>query len=110
MDSGTLALWLVGVLWALFAAWVWVSQKFMTNAHRLHVALRERQDLQGHNMLTQATLDRELRSMRQTTDASVKLTGSVLAERIDAISARLDEVELACGLREKPKTMGGCGE
>lgn len=107
MDSGTLALWLVGVLWALFAAWVWVSQRFMENAHKLHHALKERQDLQGHNMLTQATMDRELRTMRQTTDASVKLTGSVLAERIDAISARLDEVELACGLREKPKTMGG---
>ena len=107
MDSGTLALWLVGVLWVLFALWVWVSQKFMANAHELHVALRERQDLQGHNMLTQATLDRELRAIRQTTDASVKLTGSVLAERIDAISARLDAVELACGLREKPKTMGG---
>ena len=109
MDSGTLALWLVGALWVLFALWVWVSQKFMTNAHELHVALRERQDLQGHNMLTQATLDRELRAMHQTTDASVKLTGSVLAERIDAISARLDAVELACGLREKPKTIGGHG-
>ena len=110
MDSGTLALWLVGFLWVLFALWVWVSQRFMENAHKLHHALKERQDLQGYNMLTQATLDRELRSMRQTTDASVKLTGSVLAERIDAISARLDEVELACGIREKPKTRGGCGE
>ena len=86
---------------------IWLSQKFMENAHRIHVALRERQDLQGHNMLTQATLDRELRSMRQTTDASVKLTGSVLAGRIDVLSARLDAVELACGIREKPKTMGG---
>lgn len=109
MDNGTIALWGVCILWVLFALWVWVSQKFMTTAHELHRALRERQDLQGHNMLTQATLDRELRSMRQTTDASVKLTGSVLAERIDAISARLDEVELACELREKPKTIGGRG-
>ena len=53
MDSGTLALWGVGVLWALFAAWVWLSQKFMENAHRIHVVLRERQDeqMQGHRVL-----------------------------------------------------------
>ena len=53
MDSGTLALWLVGFLWALFALWVWLSQKFMENAHRIHVVLRERQDeqMQGHRVL-----------------------------------------------------------
>lgn len=107
MDSGTLALWLVGVLWALFALWVWVSQKFMTTAHELHRALRERQDLQSHDMLTFDTMNRELRSVTQNAEASNKLLGSVLAERIDALSARLDDVELACGLREKPKTMGG---
>lgn len=107
MDSGTLALWLVGVLWTLFAAWIWVSQKFMSNAHEIHVKLRERQDLQGHNMLTQAAMDRELRAMKQNAEAQTKLTGLVLAERIDALSARLDAVEFACGLREKPKTMGG---
>ena len=107
MDSGTLALWLVGVLWALFALWVWVSQKFMTTAHELHRALRERQDLQRHDMLTFDTMNRELRSVTQNAEASNKLLGSVLAERIDALSARIDELELACGIREKPKTMGG---
>ena len=107
MNSGTLALWFVGVLWALFAAWVLVSQKFMSNAHEIHVKLRERQDLQGHNMLTQATMDRELRAIKQNAEAQTKLTGLVFAERLDALSARLDAVELACGLREKPKTMGG---
>ena len=40
-------------------------------------------------------------------DANVKLMASALADRIDALSARMDAVELACGLREKPKTMGG---
>ena len=106
MDRGTLALWGVGVLWALFAAWVWITQKFMENAHKLHHAIKERQDLQGHNMLTQVAMDRELRAMKQNADAQTKLTGLVLTERIDALSARLDAVELACGLREKPKTMG----
>lgn len=107
MDSGTLALWLVGILWALFALWAWVSQKFMSNAHELHQRLRERQDLQGHNMLTVSALDREIRAVTQSAEAQTKLTGLVLAERIDALSARMDAVELACGLREKPKTMGG---
>ena len=107
MDSGTLALWLVGILWALFGAWVWVSQRFMENAHKLHRALRERQDLQGHNMLTVSALDREIRAVTQNAEARNKMLGCVLAERIDALSARIDELELACKLREKPKTMGG---
>lgn len=107
MDSGTLALWLVGILWALFALWVWVSQKFMSNAHELHHALKDRQDQQGHNMLTVSALDRELKTVSQNAEARNKLLGCVLAERIDALSARIDELELACGIREKPKTMGG---
>lgn len=40
-------------------------------------------------------------------DARAKLLSCALADRIDALSARLDAVELACGVREKPKTMGG---
>ena len=39
--------------------------------------------------------------------SEAKLIGCALADRIDALSARLDAAELACGLREKPKTMGG---
>lgn len=40
-------------------------------------------------------------------DAGAKAMALALADRIDALSARLDAVELACGLREKAKTMGG---
>ena len=54
---------------------------------------------------------KEIRSVldaqSKSADAGIKAVGLVLAERIDAISARLDAVELACGIREKPKTMGG---
>ena len=47
---------------------------------------------------------------KRNDEARAKLMACALADRIDALSARLDEVELACGIREKPKTMGGCGE
>lgn len=40
-------------------------------------------------------------------DAGAKAMALALADRIDALSARLDAVELACGIREKAKTMGG---
>ena len=43
-------------------------------------------------------------------DAGGKMAALALADRIDALSARLDAVELACGVREKAKTMGGHGE
>ena len=41
-------------------------------------------------------------------DRNIEMDG--VKERIDALSARLDAVELACGIREKAKTMGGHGE
>ena len=40
-------------------------------------------------------------------DAEAKTMSLALADRIDALATRMDAVELACGLREKPKTMGG---
>ena len=51
-----------------------------------------------------------LEAERRTDGSEAKLVGLALADRIDALSARMDAVELACGLREKPKTMGGHGE
>jgi len=59
----------------------------------------------------------DLEGRMKSTDAWVEaMTGAhvdrnvemdALRDRIDALSARMDAVELACGLREKPKTMGG---
>jgi len=40
-------------------------------------------------------------------DAGAKTMALALADRIDALAARLDAVELASGVREKPKVMGG---
>ena len=39
MDSGTLALWLVGVLWALFALWVWASAKSLKHVRGIQRVL-----------------------------------------------------------------------
>lgn len=44
---------------------------------------------------------------KRNDEARAKLMACALADRIDALSARLDAVELACGLREKAKTAGG---
>ena len=44
---------------------------------------------------------------KRNDEARAKLMACALADRIDALSARMDAVELACGVREKPKTMGG---
>ena len=44
---------------------------------------------------------------KRNDEARAKLMACALADRIDALSARLDAVELACGIREKLKTMGG---
>ena len=59
----------------------------------------------------------DLKGRMDSTDAWVEaMTGAqvdrniemdAVRERIDALSARLDAVELACGVREKPKIMGG---
>lgn len=38
-------------------------------------------------------------------DRNIEMDG--IRDRIDALSARMDVAELACGVREKPKTMGG---
>lgn len=51
-----------------------------------------------------------LEAEKRTDGSEAKLVGLALADRIDALSARMDAVELACGLREKAKTMGGHGE
>jgi len=51
----------------------------------------------------EALLDAE----KRTDGSEAKLVGLALADRIDALSARMDAVELACGIREKAKTMGG---
>jgi hypothetical protein len=107
MDSGNLALGLLSGLSFLFAGWVLVSHRDMK---RMEVRLRDLEHAmsnQRHDMITLDTLDSELRTVSRNAEASNNLLGCVLAERIDAISARLDAVELETGLREKPKIMGG---
>ena len=104
MDSGTLALWLVGVLWVLFALWVWVSQKFMANAHELHVALRERQDeqMQGHRVLMAGDASRTewLRELEERLAGVEALLVSTVGQetedfcrQMDALFEKMDEAK-----------------
>ena len=44
---------------------------------------------------------------KRNDEARAKMMACALADRIDALSARIDAVELVCGVREMPKTMGG---
>ena len=107
MDSGTLALGLISGVSLMVAGWSWITNRDMK---RMETRLRDLDHAlsnQRHDMLTLDTMDRELRAVSQNAEARNKLLGCVLAERMDALSARIDELELACGLREKPKTIGG---
>lgn len=104
MDRGTLALWGVGVLWALFAAWVWLSQKFMENARKLHVALRERQDeqMQGHRVLMAGDASRTewLRELEERLAGVEALLVSTVGQetedfcrQMDALFEKMDEAK-----------------
>ena len=62
--------------------------------------LTERRDREFKEI--RAILDAQKRSA----DAGAKLAACTLAERIDALAARIDAVELAAGVRQKPKVMG----
>ena len=107
MGSGNLALGLLSGLSFLFAGWVLVSHRDMKRMeNRLRIHGEDILELR-RSSLTPTTLNRELEAVSRNAEARNKLLGCVLAERIDALSARLDAVELETGLREKPKTMGG---
>ena len=102
MDRGTLALWLVGALWALFAAWVWLSQKFMENAHRIHAVLRERQDeqMQGHRVLMAGDeartrylreLDERVAGVEALLVSTVGQETEDFCRKMDALMEKMDE-------------------
>ena len=105
MDSGTLALWGVGVLWALFALWVWVSQQFMENAHKLHVALRERQDeqMQGHRVLMAGDASRTewLRELEERVAGVEALLVSTVGQETEDFCRKMDEAKSDAEPKEK---------
>jgi hypothetical protein len=126
------SLWvaLLDLLWLILLAFAWLKDK--RNHIRIHEAqhkwldsLSERlRDIEGRMKSVDAWEDAmtgvqtgcnsEMGKLRALVDAHIRkddagamTIGIALAERIDAMSARMDAVELACGLREKAKTMGG---
>jgi hypothetical protein len=122
------SLWfaLLDLLWLVLLAFAWLKDK--QNHIRIHEAQRkwldslsERlRDIEGRMKSVDAMArvqigcNSEMDKLRALVDAHIrkddaeaKMIGCALAERIDVMSARMDAVELACGIREKPKTMGG---
>ena len=57
MDSGTLALYLVGALWALFALWVWASSKSLEHVRGIQRILlaADKQNVAYLNKLDERT-------------------------------------------------------
>ena len=93
-------------LLAVFMLLVLILKTRAENA-RAYRDFDERIDRQGSSMLTLTSLRETLEALSRNAEARTKLVGCALADRIDALSARMDAVELACGIREKAKTMGG---
>lgn len=73
------------------------------DSNRLFKDLHDRlRDLEGRMKSTDAW---ESAMTGAQIDRNIEMDG--VRDRIDALSARMDAVELACGVREEPKTMGG---
>jgi hypothetical protein len=104
------SLWvaLLDLLWLVMLAFAWLKDK--QNHIRIHEAQREwleslserLRDLEGRMKSKDAWEDAMTGAQ---IDRNIEMDG--IRDRIDALSARMDAVELACGLREKAKTMGG---
>lgn len=100
MDSGTLALWCLGVLWVLFALWVWNSQRFMENASKIHGLLHEmhRTDADMVKTLKQrqdaqhVLYDRQLRAMEQRIAGVEALLVSTVGQETEDFCRAMDGI------------------
>ena len=116
MDSGTLSLYAVGILWALFALWVWTSLKFMENASKIHGILHELHDMNGDRLknlesrldATQALYDSQFRNLEQRTAGVEALLVSTVGQetedfcrQMDAIMDRMEKPEEKQEQKEK---------
>jgi hypothetical protein len=98
MDSGTVALGLTCILWVLFLLWIWNAQKFMENAHKLHVALGERQDMHKDDLdnlssrldATQALYDSQFRNLQKRTAGVEALLVSTVGQETEDFCRTMD--------------------
>ena len=78
---------------------------------KVAIQLNKHEDrLNSHADRIERLKDKQQKAMdahSRSDDARAKLLSCAFSDRIDALSARLDAVELETGIREKPKTMGG---
>lgn len=103
--SASLWVALLDLLWIVLLAFAWLKDK--QNHIRIHEAQREWLDSLSERLRDMEGRMKSVGAHIRKDDAGAKAIGLALADRIDALSARMDAVELACGVREKPKTMGG---
>ena len=118
MDSATLALWGVGVLWVLFAVWCWISYQYMENATKIHSLLRELHDMdadQAKNLKSrqdamQVLYDSQLRGLEQRTAGVEAMLVSTVGQEtqdfcraMDALMERMEEPEAKQEPAQKPK-------
>ena len=90
MDSATLALWLVGVLWALFALWVWASARGMEHMREMQGALKE---LHGMGMKKTDELERRTAGVEALLVSTVGQETEDFCRQMDAIMDRMEKPE-----------------
>ena len=75
-------------MWALFAAWVWISYRFMENASKIHGILHELHDMNGDAL---KNLESRLDAMQVVHDEDVRVLQKACA--VGPVERRVEELE-----------------
>lgn len=89
MDSGTLALWLVGLLWLFFVAYVFASARFMDATFKRLIELVEKHNLLGDDHETTQSHVKSLLAMNEAKDGILREH----CDRLDKLDERVAGVE-----------------
>lgn len=90
MDSGTLALWLVGALWALFALWVWASAKSLEHVRGIQRILLA---ADKQNVAYLNKLDDRVAGVEALLVSTVGQETEDFCRQMDALMDRMDKPE-----------------
>ena len=91
MDSGTLALWLVGALWALFALWVWASAKSLEHVREIQriLLVADKQNVAYLNRL-----DERVAGVEALLVSTVGQETEDFCRQMDALFEKMDKAKL----------------
>ena len=90
MDSGTLALWLVGALWALFALWVWASSKSLEHVREIQRILLA---ADKQNVAYLNKLDDRVAGVEALLVSTVGQETEDFCRQMDALMEKMDEAK-----------------